>query len=255
MVDMAPAATPVEMMIVAASRTIREKVKAQDYRTILAGIGASNLAAWKAYYDLRREGADLVAEVGFYGYTPRPSDPFIFNFRNFPTCTMVTDILTVLGSMVGAGSSRCIGVLSAGQVDRHGNINSTKVPEMNLYLVGSGGACDVALGAREVLVTVPLDRLRCVDEVGYITAPGGRVRTVVTDMGIFEKPAGGNTLELTAFYRSRHGDDARAAVEEARSRCGWGVGPAPSLRAVEPPTPDELIDVRIFDPGRYFLGS
>lgn len=245
---------PAEMMVVEAARLLKERIKANGYRTILAGIGASNLAAWKAWYDLRREdyGVDLMAEVGFFGYTPRPSDPFIFNFRNMNTCTMLTDVFTVLGSMVGAENNRAIGVLGAGQVDRMGNINSTKMPELDLFLVGSGGACDVALGAREMLLTVPQDNLRTPHTVSYITAPGHRVRTLVTTMGVFEKPPGEEEFVLAACFPGV-GADEREAVERISSRCGWELRTARSLRVVEPPREDELYDIRIFDPKRYFL--
>ncbi len=246
--------TPVEMMVVEAARLLRRRVREAGYRTILAGIGASNLAAWKAWYDLRKEGVpvELMAEVGFYGYTPRPADPFIFNFRNIPTCVMLTDILTVLGSMVGAASSRAIGALGAGQVDRFGNINSTKIPELKLFLVGSGGACDVALGAGEVLVTVAQDRLRTPERVSYVTAPGERVKTVVTTEGVFQKPPGEEELVLTAYF-PHVAADGREALQVIGSHCGWELRAASSLRRVEPPTREELYDVRIFDPRRYFL--
>ncbi|MBC7254466.1 MAG: glutaconate CoA-transferase [Actinobacteria bacterium] len=246
--------TPLEMMVVEAARLLRERVREAGYRTILAGIGASNLAAWKAWYDLRRERlpVELMAEVGFYGYTPRPADPFIFNFRNIPTCIMLTDIVTVLGSMVGASGSRAIGALGAGQVDRHGNINSTKIPELKLFLVGSGGACDVALGAEEVLVTVAQDRLRTPEKVSYITAPGRRVRTLVTTEGVFRKPPGGEELLLVAYFPHVAGEE-REAFQVISSHCGWELRAVSSLRKVEPPTRDELYDVRIFDPRRYFL--
>ncbi|MBC7246341.1 MAG: glutaconate CoA-transferase [Actinobacteria bacterium] len=246
--------SPMEMMVIEAARLLRERVLERGYRTILAGIGASNLAAWKAWYDLRREGhpVELMAEVGFYGYTPRPGDPFIFNFRNIPTCTMLTDILTVLGSMVGAESSRAIGALGAGQVDSRGNLNSTKIPELKLFLVGSGGACDVALGAEEVLVTVAQDRLRTPERVSYVTAPGERVRTVVTTMGVFEKLPGEERLVLTAYF-PHAGPDDREAARRIQADCGWEMRAAPQLRRVEPPTLGELHDVRIFDPRRYFL--
>lgn len=248
--------TPVEMMVVEAARMIRRRVREAGYRTILAGIGASNLAAWKAWYDLRREDVpvELMAEVGFYGYTPRPADPFIFNFRNIPTCTMLTDITTVLGSMVGAASGRAIGALGAGQVDRFGNINSTKIPELGLFLVGSGGACDVALGAGEVLVTVAMDKMRTPERVSYITAPGERVRTVVTTEGVLEKPPGEEELVLTAFF-PHVAADGREALQAIASRCGWDLRAAPSLRRAQPPSREELYDVRIFDPRRYFLGE
>ncbi len=245
---------PTEMMVIEAARMLERRVQAGGYSTLLAGIGASNLAAWKAWYDLRRNdyGVELMAEVGFFGYTPRPGDPFIFNFRNMHTCSMLTDVLTVLGSMVGAKSNRAIGVLGAGQVDRFGNINSTKVPELNLFLVGSGGACDVALGAHEVLVTMPQDRMRTPDRVSYITAPGHKVRTLVTTMGVFEKPPGEDEFMLTAYF-PQTGADGREAVEKISSQCGWEIDAARDLRLVEPPGRDELYDVRIFDPQRYFL--
>ncbi|MDY6796160.1 MAG: hypothetical protein SWK76_12925 [Actinomycetota bacterium] len=157
----------VEMMVVEAAHLLKARIRRGEYRTILAGIGASSLAAWKAWYDLRREDypVELMAEAGFYDYMPKPDDPFIFNFRNIPTCTMLTDIISVLGSMVGAESSRAIGALGARQVDRFRSINSTKVPEYDLFLVGSGGACDVALGAGEVLVAVIQDKLRTPERV------------------------------------------------------------------------------------------
>ncbi|MEJ5186842.1 MAG: CoA-transferase [Candidatus Geothermincolales bacterium] len=247
--------TPTELMVVEAARLIRRKVMENGYRVILAGIGASNLAAWKAWYDLRREGhpVELAAEVGFYGYTPRPADPFIFNLRNIPTCLMLADIPTVLGSLVGASGGRSIGALGAGQVDRHGNINSTLIPELKLFLVGSGGACDVALGAGECLVTVVQDRLRLPERVSYRTAPGGKVRTVVTTMGVWEKVPGEEELVLTAYFP--HLGAEVEAVRKIKESCGWEPKVARVLRRVEEPTPGELADVRLFDPRRFFLGE
>jgi acyl CoA:acetate/3-ketoacid CoA transferase beta subunit len=166
---------------------------------------------------------------------------------------MLTDVHTVLGSMVGAESNRAIGVLGAGQVDRRGNVNSTKVPEYKLFLVGSGGACDVALGAREMLVTVVQEKLRTPETVSYITAPGKRVRTLVTNMGVFEKPPGEEDFVLTACFPAT-GADEREVVERIGAQCGWELRVARKLRRVEPPQRDELYDVRIFDPSRYFLG-
>ena len=37
-----------ELMVVAAARMLQEKVRAQGYKTFLAGVGNSNLAAWLA---------------------------------------------------------------------------------------------------------------------------------------------------------------------------------------------------------------
>lgn len=244
-----------EMMVVAASRLLRERIKDRGYKTILAGIGASNLAAWQAWYDLRREeyAAELISEVGFYGYTPRPADPFIFSFRNIPTCTMLTDVISVLGSMVGAENNRCIGALGAGQVDRFGNLNSTVIPEFKLFLVGSGGACDVALGAQELVVVCTQSTLRCVDRVSYVTAPGHKVSALVTNMGIFQKLDGSSEFTLTGLLPAPDTADAGELLERLRANCGWELQVAPGLQVEPAPTLEELLNVRIFDPRRYFL--
>jgi acyl CoA:acetate/3-ketoacid CoA transferase beta subunit len=194
---------------------------------------------------------EVMAEVGMVGYTPRPADPFVFSFRNIPTCKMLTDIVHTMGIFMGGGENRCLGSLAAGQVDRHGNLNSTIIPGA-LYITGSGGANDIATSAREVVVTLAQSPARFVDKVPYVTAPGGRVTAVVSDLGVFEKSAPDGELVLTGLV----GGGAEAPrVAAARARCGWDLRVAPALRRFAPPTNDEVRLVRAFDPRRYFLGD
>lgn len=249
-----PGFNPVEMMVVAGARLIARKAREGGYRTILAGVGASNLAAWLAYYDLMESGhdVDLMAEVGFFGYSPRPADPYIFNLRNVPQCRMLTDINDVLGSLVGAESNRCIGALGAGQVDRYGTVNSTQVPELKLYLVGSGGAADVAAGAQEIVILMNHSKFRLVEEVPYVTCPGTKVTAVVTTRGILEKRDG--ELVLTGYFAGEDGEED-VAVASLREECGWDLKVADDLARIEPPTLDELKSARVFDPHSFFLGK
>jgi len=251
--DPGPDANETEWMIAIGSRVIADKSRESGHRTILAGVGASNLAAWLAYYELMEDGhdCDLIAEVGFYGYSPQPADPFIFNLRNVPQCRMLTDINDVLGSIVGAPSNRCIGALGAGQVDREGNINSTQIPELKLFLVGSGGAADVAYGAREVVMLIEHSPFRLVEKVPYVTCPGQKVSAVVTTKCVLEKDDG--RLILTGYFD--RGQGAEAAVADAKEQCGWDLEVAREVRAIEPPLLDELRRMRIFDPHRFFLGK
>jgi len=248
-----PEYNQVEMMVSVGARMIKKKALASGYRTILAGVGASNLAAWLAYYDLREQGhdTDLMAEVGFYGYSPQPADPFIFNMRNLPHCRMLTDINDVLGSLVGAESNLCIGALGAGQVDRQGNMNSTCIPELNLFLVGSGGAADVAAGAKEVVILIDHLPFRLVEKVPYVTCPGSRITAVVTTRGVLEKRDG--ELALTGYFPDEGGRDA--ALTAVRENCGWDLAVADDLVELEPPTLDELLSARMFDPHSFFLGE
>ncbi len=247
-----PAATGGEWMVVAASRLLAEKVRARGYKTFLAGIGNSNLAAWLAAYELKRSGVDveLMAETGMVGYLPRPAEPYVFSFRNFPSSKMLTDIFHVMGIFMGGRHNQCIGSLAAGQVDKLGNINSTIIPGVT-YVTGSGGANDITSSAREVVVCLEQRPTRFVDKVPYITAPGRAVRTVVSDLGVYEKDGEHGELRLTGIYGE--GGEAEA-VSRARAGCGWNLQVAPRLRHFAAPTGDELGLIRLFDPRRYFLG-
>jgi acyl CoA:acetate/3-ketoacid CoA transferase alpha subunit/acyl CoA:acetate/3-ketoacid CoA transferase beta subunit len=245
-------ATASEMMVAAAATMLQEKVRAHGYRSFLAGVGNSNLAAWLAAYELKRDGVDveLMAETGMVGYLPRPAEPFVFSFRNFPSCKMLTDIVHVMGIFMGGRHNACLGSLAAGQVDRHGNINSTIIPGKT-YVTGSGGANDITSSSREVVVSLQQSPARFVDKVPYITAPGRTVRTVVSDLGVYEKETEGDSLRLTGIF----GDQPEAqAVAAARSACGWDLAVASRLRRFAAPTADALGLIRLFDPRRYFLG-
>jgi acyl CoA:acetate/3-ketoacid CoA transferase alpha subunit/acyl CoA:acetate/3-ketoacid CoA transferase beta subunit len=245
-------ATAAEWMVVAAARMLQEKVRAHGYKSFLAGVGNSNLAAWLAGYELKQSGVDveIMAETGMVGYLPRPAEPFVFSFRNFPTCKMLTDILHVMGIFMGGRHNACLGSLAAGQIDKHGNINSTIILGKT-YVTGSGGANDITSSAREVVVSLLQSPQRFVDKVPYITAPGRTVRTVVSDLGVYEKEQEDGALRLTGVFGNR---PEAQAVEAARAACGWDLAVEPRLRRFEAPTVDELGLIRLFDPRRYFLG-
>jgi acyl CoA:acetate/3-ketoacid CoA transferase alpha subunit/acyl CoA:acetate/3-ketoacid CoA transferase beta subunit len=246
-------ASPSEWMVVAAARMLVEKVRAHGYKTFLAGVGNSNLAAWLAAYQLKHAGAEveLMAETGMVGYLPRPAEPFVFSFRNFPSCKMLTDILHVMGIFMGVRHNQCMGSLAAGQIDKHGNINSTIMPGVT-YITGSGGANDITSSAREVVVCLQQSARRFVDKVPYITAPGRTVRTVVSDLGVYGKTGEHGELRLIGLFGDR---PEAGAVKAAREACGWDLQVGPMLRRFTAPTAEELALVRLFDPRRYFLGE
>ncbi len=84
-----------------------------------------------------------------------------------------------------------------------------------------------------------------------MAAHGHTVRTVVSDLGVYEKEHEDGALRLTGVF----GDRPEAqAVEAARTACRWDLAVAPRLRRFEAPTTDELGLIRLFDPRRYFLG-
>jgi acyl CoA:acetate/3-ketoacid CoA transferase beta subunit len=192
----------------------------------------------------------LTAELGMWDYTPTPADPYIFNHRSFPTAGALSDASRVLGLMIGGHGTRVIGCLGAAQVDRFGNINSTDIPGRS-FLVGSGGANDVTSRATECLVVTQARPHRMPAEVGYITGPGERVQTVVTDLGVFRKRDG--ELHLAAVPAGDGPVDQR--VKAAVAAVGWDLKVDRSVQQLDPVTMTEVLPLRRYDPERLFLGD
>ncbi len=241
-----------ELAAVWGARHLAQRVLALDAGAVLAGAGVANLAAWLGVDQARVAGSDvqLTAEIGLWGYDPVPGDPFVLNHRNFPRSTMLGDASLVLGTLVGGPGTTTVACLGAAQVDRHGNLNSTVVPG-GPFLVGSGGGNDVASVAAESVVVATLSPARTPPECGYVTSPGRSVRALVTDLGMLEKPDGGDELLLTAVPA---GEAALAdRVNTARDACGWPLEVSPEVRELDPPTAAEIAALRDWDPRGWFL--
>jgi glutaconate CoA-transferase subunit B len=157
-----------------------------------------------------------------------------------------------------------VGFLGAAQIDRFGNINTTVIgPYDNptTRLPGSGGACEIAINARQVFVIMRQTKRSFVETIDFRTSPGNlggaeqaeRIRreggwlgrgpsVVVTDLGIYHFDDAGE-MRLDSLHPG-------ATVEGVRDTIGWDVAIAPELAATAPPTADELRLIREeLDPG------
>jgi acyl CoA:acetate/3-ketoacid CoA transferase alpha subunit/acyl CoA:acetate/3-ketoacid CoA transferase beta subunit len=244
----------IERMVIVAARELKERIRCCGHKTMLAGAGTANLAAWTAKYLLQKEGytVELMVELGYFGNSPRPAEPFLLNFDNFATCKMLTETLDTLGVFTAGSTNRCIGVLGGGQVDKFGNINSHWTSD-DVYVTGSGGANDVATGARETMVIMQQSRNRFLEKVPFITAPGGKVKILVSTMGVFEKLDGDQEFTLTKYFPGRDSSSTEEIIKKIKNNCGWNLKIAGQLKEVPPPTMDELMLLRIFDPEKYYL--
>jgi acyl CoA:acetate/3-ketoacid CoA transferase alpha subunit len=242
-----------EKMVVAAAQVINDKFIAGGYKTILAGVGLSHLAGWLATYRLKEKGydVDLMAEIGMFGHLPRASDPFIFSYHNMHTCKILNNNETMLGVFVGGPSNQCLGVLGGGQIDKYGNGNSTKLPGVG-YLVGSGGANDIANGNRETVVVINSGKQRLVEKVPYVTFSGKNVTTLVTDVGVFEKIGGEEIFTLTTYIPSRPKQAVKEAIAGIKEKVGWELKVSPNLKEAQPVTKEEVTLLRLFDPKGFF---
>ncbi len=252
--DEARAPGPIEVMIVQAAREISKRITSQAYRTVLSGAGQATLMCWLAYHQLREKGVEfaLMAETGMYGFDPRPSDPFLINYRNLPTTTMLTDVFEALGLHGCGGMNACLATIGAGQIDRFANVNSTRTAK-GQFIVGSGGGNDIVSAAAETVVVAVQRAQTFVEDVDYITSPGENIHCVISTMGRFEK-GDGDELVLTAYF-SVDGRSQDDIIAEIRERCGWELKIAEELEVLDPPTAEELALLSVFDPERFFLGK
>ncbi|MEV8048326.1 CoA-transferase [Streptomyces griseoluteus] len=230
---------------------VERRIAETSADTVLAGAGLANVAAWVGVGHAKAAGhrVALAAELGLWDYTPTAGDPFIFSFANFPSSSMLLDTEQVLGNLVNGASFRSIACVGAAQIDRQGDINTTKI-EGGPYLVGSGGGNDVITNADEVLVIGMMDRRRFIEKCGYVTSPGRRVRAVVTDLGTLTMRDG----ELVLTHIAPGPEPLAERIAHVRDQCGWDLTVSPDLEELRPVTAADVEEPRSYDPERLFLG-
>src|SRR5690606_17711809 len=139
--------------------------------------------------------------------------------------------------------NNCIAIIGAGQIDAAGNINSTRTGD-GRFLLGSGGANDITSGAADTIAVTQQSRGRLVETLPYITSPGQRVSTLVTDLGVYEKEGG--RFVLTQYYPVE-GQSKDETMAHIRSQCGWELDVSARLKTAEPPRADDLLRLRLYD--------
>jgi glutaconate CoA-transferase subunit B len=157
-----------------------------------------------------------------------------------------------------------VGFLGAAQIDRYGNLNSTVIGsyrQPKVRLPGSGGACEISLLARKVLIIARLNRRTFVERLDFVTSPGylsggdsrlglgnyGQGPTaVISDMGIFRFDETTREMVLTSLHPGCN-------IEAVQEQVSWPLRVASHLPETEPPTSEELRIMREeLDPtGRY----
>jgi acyl CoA:acetate/3-ketoacid CoA transferase alpha subunit/acyl CoA:acetate/3-ketoacid CoA transferase beta subunit len=233
------------------AREVERVVDSIGADAVLAGAGVANLAAWVGVARAGAAGGNVVltAELGLWGYRPTPADPYIFNQRVFPSTPYLSDASAVLGMVIGGPATTTVGCLGAAEVDREGRLNSTELGG-GRFLVGSGGANDVASRATACVVVTLARPERLPDSVAYVTSPGERVASVVTDMGILRRQDG--VLRVAAVPAGEGSVDDR--VRAFAACCGYEPDVAREIEELRPAQPDEVRALRDFDRRRLFLG-
>ena len=233
-----------ERLMTLALRTILRRRVERSYDVFVVGAGLSEVPATAAHVLLEEQGihVDLAMGHGYFGFQPLPgrSNP------DATTATMTTDSPDMYGTILGGRRGAALAILGAGQVDRHGNLNSTLID--GKILTGSGGSNDCAATC-DTLVVTRMSRKKLVEQVEYITCPGDSVHAVVTERGIFEKSADGD-LVVTS-YMDPETIGRVAVVEQIIGHCGWNAQVAKNARLEAEPSSSELALIRSLMPSRY----
>lgn len=247
--------TPAEMMV---CRAARELV---DGEVVFVGIGLPNLACNLAR---RLHAPDLVLlyESGAVGAVPERVPVSIGDPALVTNSIAVASMADVFYNYLQGGKID-VGFLQGAQIDRYGNLNTTVIGDYahpKVRLPGSGGACEIAINARRVIVIAPQSRKSFPEHVDFITSPGfvdgpearlrlgmpggGPVR-VITDLACYGFEAGEMTVETL---------HPGVTLDMVRVHLGWEPRLAAQVGVTTPPSRRELTLLRRrLDPDKLFL--
>lgn len=239
--------SPSELMIINASHALRGS------RVVFVGVGLPNIAC-----NLAREShspnLELVYESRIFGAHPARlplsiGDPTLVS--DATSVVSMSDLFSfyLQGGLVDAA------LLGGAQVDRFGNLNTTVIGDYakpKVRLPGSGGACEIAINAKKVLIIMRLKRRAFVEKLdfttspGYVTGsnarqslnlPGYGPRMVITDRALFNFDEESKEMVLIEVAPGETTDSIQDNV-------AWPLAISPNLREMNPPSFEELELIR-----------
>ncbi|MDQ2853758.1 MAG: CoA-transferase subunit beta [Chloroflexota bacterium] len=239
-------ATPDELMIAAAAAELA------GVRTVFVGIGLPNAAANLARRSVAPD-LELIYESGVVGARPTRLPDSIGDPALVSGSAATMSMRDLFGGFLQGGRIE-VGMLGAAQVDRWGNLNTTVIgpyERPSVRLPGSGGACEIALNARRVIVVLSQSTRSFVDRVDFVTSPGhhrpdgsGRrppwagagPTAVITQLGVYRFGADGQ-MELAGL---------QPGVEEGTvdGGTGWAMRRAPNVERIPEPSAETLAAIR-----------
>ena len=234
-----------EMMTVTASRHLH------DGQVCFVGIGLPSEAANLARLT-HAPGLVLIYESGTIGTRPEILPLSIGDGELAERADMVVSVPEIFGYWLQAGRVD-VGFLSAAQIDRFGNLNSTVIGAYDapkVRLPGAGGAPEIASAAGEVIVMLRHSVRAMVPAVDFVTSVGfgrgGEGRNghrgagptvVITDLGVLRPDPMSHELTLVSVHPG-------VEVDAAREATGWNLAVAEDVGVTSTPTEVELTILR-----------
>lgn len=246
-----------EIMVTRAAKELKNR------EVVFVGIGLPNLACNLARR-LQAPDLTLIYESGAVGAVPSRlpisiGDPCLVT-DSISVCSMVEVFYYYLqGGLID------VGFLGGAQVDRYGNINTTVIGPYNkpkVRLPGSGGACEISIHARKIILVLKQTQKNFPETIDFITTPGfinsdnprkrlgipgGGPSLIITDLGVYGFTEDTNEMILKEVH-------PRVSLDSVKKTLSWDVKIDDSLQTTEPPTDDELKIIREdLDPDKIYL--
>jgi glutaconate CoA-transferase, subunit B len=245
--------TKTEIMIAASARQLG------GVTNCFVGVGLPNIVCNLAQRTVAPS-LQLVYESGVFGARPERLPLSIGDPTLATGSTAVTSMFELFAFYLQAGLID-VAFLGGAQIDRFGNLNTTVIGDYahpKVRLPGSGGACEIAIHARQILIIMRQARRSFVEALDFRTSPGhsgdpahdaargwhgGGPTGVVTDLGTYGFDT--DTGEMT--LRTLH---PGVGIEDVRAGMGWEPKVAEDLGETPAPTQEELRLIREeLDPG------
>lgn len=230
-----------EIMSIVAARQLR------DGQVCFVGIGLPSEAANLARLS-HAPNVVLIYESGTIGTRPEVLPLSIGDGELAEQADLVVSVPEIFAYWLQAGRVD-VGFLSAAQIDRYGNLNSTVIgsyDEPKVRLPGAGGAPEIASSAGEVIVMLRHSERTFVEAVDFISSVGfgrdGEGReghrgagptVVITDLGVLRPHSQDHELELVAVHPG-------VDTAEILAKTGWPLVVASDLSVTDAPTDEEL---------------
>ena len=227
-----------EIMIAASARQL------DAVTNCFVGVGLPNIVCNLAQRTVSPD-LQLVYESGVFGARPERLPLSIGDPTLVTGATAVTSMFELFAYYLQAGLID-VAFLGGAQIDRFGNINTTVIGDYakpKVRLPGSGGACEIAINARQVMVIMRQGTRSFVDTIDFRTSPGhsgdpahdaargwwgSGPTSVVTDLGTYVFDEATGEMTLTTLHPG-------VTLEQVRANTGWDPKVARDLGATPPP--------------------
>lgn len=245
-----------ELMVCCAAREIK------DGEVVFVGIGLPNIAVnlAKRVYAPRIE---MIYEAGVFGANPRRVPLSIGDPCLATGSASVSPMPHIFMYYLQRGLID-VGFLGGAQIDRFGNINSTVIGDYKnprVRLPGSGGACEISILAKRIIIIARQSKRTFPEKVDFITStgflgggkdrdnlevPGKGPEAVITDLGVYSFDKTSKEMVLVSLHPG-------VDIEKVRENIGWEVKVGEDVKVTEEPTREEVEVLRELDPRKIYL--